>query len=114
MQMTQRVRISTGLQCNAQCLFCYYQQELNTQTYTTLQIKQAMDLAKRYGIQDIDFSGGEPTLRKDLVDLVRYARSTGFQTISVITNGTRTNVFSYMEKLQKAGINDKILAKGRL
>ena len=109
-QPTRRVRLSTGLKCNIRCLFCYYNEELNTQDYSSDMIRKMLDLAWQYGIREIDFSGGEPTTRSDFPDLVCYARDKGFERICVITNGTRIARRSYLEKLHWAGVNEILLS----
>jgi len=110
MEFTSRVRISTGLKCNIRCVFCYYNEELNSQDYTTAQIKRMLDLASEYHIKDIDFSGGEPTIRKDFPELVGYASHLGFRTICVITNGTRIGEMAYLRRLVDAGLNEVLLS----
>ncbi len=110
MNITKRVRISTGLTCNVRCTFCYYNDELNTQDYTSEQIRRMLDIAREYGIRDIDFSGGEPTLRKDLPELIAYARTSGFRQICVITNGTRTGDSVVFRSLADAGLNEILVS----
>lgn len=110
MPFTERVRISTGLQCNARCVFCYYNDELNTQTYTTGAIKGMLDTAKQYGIRDVDFSGGEPTIRRDLPELLIYAEAQGFRRICVITNGLKTADKSFLSGLREAGLNELLIS----
>ncbi len=83
-----RVRISTGLACNARCAFCYYNAELNTQRYTSDQVLGMLEVARRYGMRDIDFSGGEPTICRELPAWIGAARAMGFRRICAITNGT--------------------------
>ncbi|MCU7495317.1 MAG: radical SAM protein [Ignavibacteria bacterium] len=110
MEITKRVRISTGLKCNLNCAFCYYNEELNTQTYSKDEIKKMLDIAFRYNIRDIDFSGGEPTLRKDLPELISYAKEKGFRRICIITNGTRTSKSDYLKSLMEAGLNEILIS----
>lgn len=110
MNITNRVRISTGLTCNVRCTFCYYNEELNTQDYTIDQIKRMLDIAWKYGIRDIDFSGGEPTLKCGLPELITYAKHKGFRQICVITNGTRTCDLDYLKLLVNAGLNEMLVS----
>jgi hypothetical protein len=54
----------------------------------------------------IQFSGGEPTLRDDLPELVKMADTKGFEYIMVNTNGLRlAKELDYCMKLKKAGVN---------
>jgi len=78
-----------GRRCNLKCVHCYarskdieYQNELTTQ-----QGKDLIDDLARFGAPVILFSGGEPTMRKDLPELALYARSKGMRAV-ISTNGT--------------------------
>jgi len=54
----------------------------------------------------IQFSGGEPTLRDDLPELIEMAKELGFLHIEVNTNGIRfANDFDYAQKVWEAGAN---------
>lgn len=75
--------------CNLKCMHCYsssknidYQNEL-----TTDEAKSLIDSLARIGSPVILFSGGEPLLRKDLIELMEYAKAAGLR-ITISTNGT--------------------------
>ena len=110
MEISQRVRISTGLKCNLKCSFCYYNEELNTQDYSKEEIIEMLEVAWKYNIRDIDFSGGEPTLRKDLPELLSYARDKGFQKMCIITNGTKIADANYLSMLKESGLNEVLIS----
>ena len=61
--------------CNQKCLHCYASEQKYaiTKELTTEQWKQTIDKLKDAGISQLTFTGGEPTLREDLVELVNYA-----------------------------------------
>jgi 12,18-didecarboxysiroheme deacetylase len=78
-----------GRRCNLKCVHCYaqskdieYKDEL-----TTAQGKELIDDLAEFGAPVILFSGGEPTMRKDLPELAMYARSKGMRAV-ISTNGT--------------------------
>lgn len=110
MRETWRTKIPTGFKCNIKCRFCYYGDLLTSENPPTERIKSMLDYAKKRGIKDIDFSGGESTLRKDFPELVSYARSLEFRTICVITNGLLMSNESYVEKLADAGLNEVLFS----
>ena len=62
--------------CNQKCLHCYAagQPLSDTAELTTAQWKQALDTLRRIGVPQVTFTGGEPTLRADLVELVEVAQ----------------------------------------
>jgi pyrroloquinoline quinone biosynthesis protein E len=75
--------------CNLQCPYCYnpldldgYRDEIDTAAWQRV-IGEAADL----GIVQLGFSGGEPTLRRDLAALIRTASGRGLYT-NLITQGT--------------------------
>ena len=70
-------------QCNHQCIFCSCPWEAADSSFnqreelTTEQWKSAISLLCKMGVTNLAFTGGEPLLRNDLCDLIRYA---AFQT----------------------------------
>ncbi len=75
--------------CNLRCIHCYagadYQKE---QGLPVRVITRVLDEASAIGCRKVQFTGGECTLRKDLPDLIAHARSRGFETVEIFTNGT--------------------------
>ena len=61
--------------CNQKCLHCYagYQEYAIKEELTTDEWKHIIDECRKACIPQITFTGGEPTLRNDLVELVDYA-----------------------------------------
>ncbi len=75
--------------CNLHCPYCYnpldlhaYRDELSTQQWRDA-LRQAADL----GVVQAHLSGGEPTLRRDLAEIVGAASGCGLYT-NLITQGT--------------------------
>lgn len=61
--------------CNQKCLHCYAagQKMAETRELSTAQWRKVLDKCREAGIPQVTFTGGEPTMRRDLVDLVQYA-----------------------------------------
>ena len=54
----------------------------------------------------LQFSGGEPTIRKDLFDFVRKAKELGFSHVEINTNGLRiSQSVDYCRQLKEAGVS---------
>ncbi len=54
----------------------------------------------------LQFSGGEPTIRKELFDFVRKAKELGFSHVEVNTNGLRlSQSVEYCKQLKEAGVS---------
>jgi PqqA peptide cyclase len=65
--------------CPLQCPYCSNPLELEaaSQELTTAEWCKVMDELAEIGVLQIHFSGGEPTVRKDLTELVRHATKVG-------------------------------------
>lgn len=62
--------------CNQKCLHCYAANQMYAETseLSTEEWKDVIDTLKKNYIAQVTFTGGEPTLRKDLVELVEYSK----------------------------------------
>ncbi len=62
--------------CNQQCMHCYAanQNYAETKELTTDEWKKVIDICRKNCIPQLTFTGGEPTLRSDLVELVDYSQ----------------------------------------
>ncbi len=90
--------------CPLKCAFCSNPTDLDAHQneLTTAEWKTVIHDARKMGAMQIGFSGGEPTLRKDLEELVTEANGLGYYT-NLITSGiglTRKR----LENLKKAGL----------
>ena len=61
--------------CNQKCLHCYASGELlsSVEELSTSEWKKVIDKLKDSMVPQLTFTGGEPTMRKDLVELIDYA-----------------------------------------
>ncbi len=112
-KVTDRFVLHVGYSCNERCEFCYYLEDLKNGSATdatTAQNKARIDLATRLGRRAIDISGGEPTIRKDLPELISYCREKGFRAITVITNGLKTADPEYCLALKEAGLTEALFS----
>jgi organic radical activating enzyme len=76
---------------------------------TTDEWKQILSAAWQAGIPHVTFTGGEPTLREDLVELIGYAQSTG-QVSGLLTDGRRLANGAYLDRLRLAGLDHILVA----
>jgi len=76
--------------CNLKCVHCYAQSEDRdySNEMTTEEAKVMIDDLAEFGAPVLLFSGGEPTLRRDLLELMKYARSKDMRAV-ISTNGTQ-------------------------
>ena len=75
--------------CNLKCVHCYAKalEEDGSDAISTEQGKAIIDDLSAYGAPVMLFSGGEPLVRKDLVELAHYATGKGMRAV-ISTNGT--------------------------
>jgi len=66
--------------------------------------QKVLNLWIKEGLKNVRFSGGEPTLYKDLSYLVELCRDGGVERIAVSTNGSMP--FGYYKELIDSGVND--------
>jgi MoaA/NifB/PqqE/SkfB family radical SAM enzyme len=71
--------------CNARCHFCDIWALEPKDEATIETIEQNLKDLRRLGVKYVDFTGGEPLLRKDAPEVFRLAKSLGFTT-SMTTN----------------------------
>src|SRR3989339_1002300 len=73
--------------CNEDCVFCVRRgDETPIEFINTEKSKKLLFEKKKQGYQEIYFDGGEPTLRKDLVELINFAKNKGFKAVNILTN----------------------------
>ena len=85
--------IEVSYLCNAKCIFCNRWKLAPKKASEELTTKELIHLVKdlkSLGIKHINFSGGEPLLRKDILKIADYAKSLGINTM-VNTNGLLIN-----------------------
>ena len=71
---------------------------------TTEEWRRGLNMLWEVGVPHVCFTGGEPTLRDDLVELVRYAEEQGLVT-GLLTDGRRLRLREVMEELLLAGLD---------
>ena len=62
--------------CNQKCLHCYASGEKlsSVSELNTIEWKRIIDILKEAKVPQLTFTGGEPTIRKDLVELIEYSK----------------------------------------
>ncbi|MEE1544077.1 MAG: radical SAM protein, partial [Alphaproteobacteria bacterium] len=78
--------------CPLQCPYCTNPIDLERASgeLTTEEWKRVMDEAVDMGVLHVHFSGGEPTVRKDLEELIEHAAKLGLYS-NLITSGVLLN-----------------------
>ncbi len=100
--------IALTYRCQNRCFFCYASSPDRGRTVpdmTTDEVKIILDkIVDQAQVPTVSFTGGEPTLRPDLPDLIAYAKSRGLRA-NLITNGIKCAKAVYVARLAGAGLD---------
>ena len=99
-----RLDLALTYRCNNDCAHCYNIEGRDLKELPTKDWKRVLDKAWELGIPHIIFTGGEPTLREDLPELVAHAEKNG-QITGLNTNARRLADPQYVDKLLAAGLD---------
>ncbi|QYZ78357.1 GTP 3',8-cyclase MoaA [Methanofollis formosanus] len=81
------LRLSITPRCNLDCFYCHAEGEVQPREELSLEeIREILEVGAKFGIRSVKFTGGEPLVRKDILDIVR-AVPDGIEA-SLTTNGT--------------------------
>lgn len=92
-----------GYDCNLACDYCTITPAMRARALPTARVLAAMRSARARGFDRVAFTGGEPTLRADLIGLVRAARELGYDDVKVQSNGLLFAHRPNVERLAAAG-----------
>jgi len=93
-------------QCNLKCPVCFASADQHKGTEPDIEAIRGMyqTTMEGVGVCTIQLSGGEPTLRNDLPQIVALGHQTGFGHILINTNGLRiAREPDYLKRLKEAG-----------
>jgi cyclic pyranopterin phosphate synthase len=99
------IRISLTERCNLNCIYCHKEGHIGEpgREFSPDELQKLMRVASSLGINRVKLTGGEPTLRSDLVEIVRRIASVpGIDEISMTTNGVLLE--NLAKDLKKAGL----------
>jgi cyclic pyranopterin phosphate synthase len=81
------LRVSLTPKCNLACMYCHREGEKTPEgPLSAAEIAEVLRVAAGFGIRSVKFTGGEPMLRTDLIEIVRSVPA-GMES-SITTNGT--------------------------
>lgn len=103
------LRLAVTDRCNLRCNYCMPAEGINfakrEELLTTDELKTVAQLLVEMGIDKIRLTGGEPFVRKDLMELFRFLSELGkLSEISVTTNATL--IGPHIPKLKRLGVTN--------
>lgn len=91
------------LKCNQRCKFCHRFNGNTTMDFED--IKKVIDKLTEEGVTNITFTGGEPFLHTNIIDIVKYAKEKGVKS-KIISNGKilatdpdKKKIYQYLDSL---------------
>lgn len=101
----KRIDVKTNFNCNNRCRFCV--QGNKRYLYLPKATKEIVGILEqsRQVYDSVVFTGGEVTIRKDLIELVQAAYSFGYQKIQIQTNGRMFCYEKFCDEIIAAGAN---------
>ena len=95
------LRVSLTPKCNLSCIYCHKEGEESPRDQLSVEeIAEILRVAAKFEIRSVKFTGGEPLLRPDLLEIVR-AVPPGMES-SLTTNGTLLADLAF--RLKEAGL----------
>lgn len=104
-RLINNMRISVTQKCNLDCFYCHHEGEdggngVNSHM-TPDEIEKITEIASKVGIEKLKITGGEPLLRKDIVEIMERT-SKHMKEVSMTTNGVLLG--KYAVALKEAGL----------
>lgn len=101
------IRIGLTDQCNLRCQYCMPEEGLSwipkKELMSLEELRLIFQMIKDWGIRKVRFTGGEPLVRKDFLDILSSANAMNFDSLHLTTNGVLTE--KYLPELKKKGIH---------
>lgn len=98
------MQIDVTERCNANCFFCLQGEHGNgSEDLSFQEIKNLLRELRSLGTFHVAFAGGEPFVRRDMIDILKYSRELGFE-VSVVSNGHLIND-ELIDEISKLGLS---------
>ncbi|OZB14905.1 MAG: GTP 3',8-cyclase MoaA, partial [Marinobacter sp. 34-60-7] len=100
------VRLSVTDRCDFRCVYCMAEDMTFLPRQQVLTLEEIARVARNFvslGTQKIRLTGGEPLVRKDILELVREIGTYGLRDFAMTTNGSKLTTMA--ESLRKGGMH---------
>lgn len=100
--------IRINYRCQMTCSFCWV--DLHGGEKEWERVQQEINLATGQGCIAVSFSGGEPTLSKNLVPAIAYCRDQGYEMINIESNAMLLKRPERADEIVAAGLTDAFIS----
>lgn len=103
----KKIDIKITFNCNNRCDFCAQGEK---RSFIKIKPKSEIIKALKDGIKEeansVVFTGGEPTIHPDIIELIKTAKKLGYEYIQLQTNGRALSIMEFAKKVKDAGVNE--------
>ena len=102
--------------CDLACFYCFFYAKAMGYVYEPTQEQIRMMLRKMreekpVPCNAVQLTGGEPTIRDDIIEIIRIAKEEGYDHVQLNTNGIRISQdLEFAKKVRAAGVNNLYLS----
>lgn len=97
--------IPVEYRCNLKCFFC----AVPHRSKKNLSVETLTRIVNNYDGQNIELSGGEPTLREELFEIIRMVKAAGKKCV-LVTSGLKLADSDYVARLKDAGLDQVFIS----
>lgn len=97
--------IILGYDCNLACDYCTITPAMRARALPSARVVAELRRGREDGYDAVSLTGGEPTIRADLLGLVKAARALGYADVKLQTNGLVLAAPGNMARLAAAGVS---------
>lgn len=102
-----RIDLKVGFSCNNRCSFCVQGDKREHHGARPLEeLERRLEEGRRRGARAVVLTGGEPTLHRDILKIIRMAREVGYRELQVQTNGRLFAYRAFCEAMIDAGATE--------
>ena len=107
-EVPNELKIEVTNNCNLDCSFCFNKKTIKQDNCSTVceldkkTILKLLDEAKQVGIERVRFTGGEPLIREDILEITKYANGIGLyvrMNSNLLLLEEKQDVFDYVDDL---------------
>jgi len=103
-----RSQLFVGTYCNYKCEFCYYKPHLLKKN-SPEKVYEQMRYIEKFGVKDIEFTGGEPTIDSNWFHYLDYGKKL-FRHLSLITNGQKMAKREFAQECYDHGLREVLFS----